>query len=62
MDRWDILLLAVGVLVAVSSLVRLMRARRDLLVGQVKQQLEAHRRHEAAAKAAKAAAEEEEAA
>lgn len=49
MDRWDVVLLIIGALVAVSSLVRLMRARRDLLVGQVKRQFEEHRRREAAA-------------
>lgn len=52
MDRWDIVLLVIGAVVAVGSLVRLMRARRDLLVGQVKQQFEEHRRREQAAKAA----------
>jgi uncharacterized membrane protein YqjE len=49
MDRWDIVLLIIGALVAVGSLVRLMRARRDQLVGQVRRQLAEHRRRKAAA-------------
>jgi hypothetical protein len=52
MDRWDIVLLITGAVVAVRSLVHLMRARRDLLVGQVKKQLDEHRQRESAAKAA----------
>lgn len=48
MDRWDTLLLVVGAVIAVSTLVRLMRQRRDLLVAQVKQQMAEHRRREAA--------------
>jgi hypothetical protein len=39
MNRFDLLLYAVGVLVAVSSLVRLMLARRDRLISEVQQQL-----------------------
>ena len=39
MNRFDLLLYAVGALIAVSSLVRLMLARRDRLVAEVQQQL-----------------------
>lgn len=39
MDRFDLLLYAVGVLVAVSSLVRLMLARRDRLIAEVREQM-----------------------
>ncbi len=40
MERWEILLLIVGGLIAVSALLRMMLARRDLLVEQVKSQLQ----------------------
>lgn len=56
MDRWEIVLLVIGALVAVSSLVRLMRARRDQLMGQFKRQISAHRRQEAAQSADEEAA------
>lgn len=58
MDRWDIVLLIGGAAIAVSVLVRMMRARRDLLVGQVKRQWDEHRRREAASKASKPADED----
>lgn len=58
MDRWEIILLAVGMVVAVSSLVKLMRARRDLLVAQVKSQVE----HNKKVRKAKLAKQNEEAA
>lgn len=53
MDRWNLVLMIAGALVAVVTLVRMMRARRDLLVGQVRQQLEEHRRRDTAGKAVK---------
>lgn len=52
MDRWDTVLLVIGAVVAVGTLVRMMRARRDLLVGQVKQQFDEYRRREEATRAA----------
>ncbi len=52
MDRWNIVLMIAGALVAVATLVRMMRARRDLLVGQVKQQFDEHRRRETAGQSA----------
>jgi hypothetical protein len=43
MSRADIILLAVAVYVAVMSLVRLMKARRDALVADVQRQVESRR-------------------
>lgn len=60
-DPWDAILLAVAAAIAVSSLVRLMRGRRNQLVSQVQQQLNQQRQLKARAKA-KAEAEAEEAA
>ncbi len=57
MDRWDILLLVIGLAVAVSSLVRMMLSRRDKLVAQVKDQLAKHRK---SSKARRSAASEKE--
>ena len=55
MNRWDFILFGIGVWVAVMTLVRMMRSRRNQLVGQVKQQIEEHRRlEEERAEAAKA--------
>lgn len=39
-NRWDAALLAIAAYVAVSSLVRLMRARREQLVAQFKHEVE----------------------
>ncbi|MGI9455817.1 MAG: hypothetical protein ACR2NU_04605 [Aeoliella sp.] len=50
MDRTDIILLVVGTVIAVSALLRLMLARRDLLVGQVKGQIQQQRRKPKVAK------------
>jgi hypothetical protein len=44
MSRADLILLAVAGYIAVMSLVRLMKARRDMLVADVQKQVEAHRR------------------
>ena len=44
MSRADIILLAVAAYVAVMALVRLMKARRDVLVADVQRQVEARRR------------------
>jgi hypothetical protein len=46
MDVWSWVLLAIGVFVAVSSLVRLMRNRRDQLLGELTAQVreEQHRK------------------
>jgi len=44
MTRWDILLLVVAAYVAVMSLVRLMKQRRDVLIADVQRQMAAHRR------------------
>jgi hypothetical protein len=44
MSRADLILLAVAGYVAVMALVRLMKARRDMLVADVQEQVEAHRR------------------
>ncbi|MEM9187074.1 MAG: hypothetical protein AAGB00_11315 [Planctomycetota bacterium] len=38
-DLWDAVLIGGAALIAVSSLTQLMRARRDLLVAQVRRQL-----------------------
>lgn len=43
MDVWQWLLLAVAALVAVTSLVRLMRARRDGVAREIRQQAAAER-------------------
>ena len=51
MDRWDIVLMVVAALVAVMSLVRLMRARRDWLMADIKRQFDEHREREAIAEA-----------
>jgi hypothetical protein len=40
MDRWDVLILLAAAYVAVMTLVRLMAARRNQLVDQVRSQLE----------------------
>ena len=40
MDRWDAVMYAIAVYVAVTSLVRLMANRRNELVEQVRQQIE----------------------
>lgn len=44
MTRADIVLLAVAAYVAVMTLVRLMKRRRDVLVADVQRQVHAHRR------------------
>ena len=44
MTRSEIILLAVAVYVAVTTLVRLMRQRRDILVADVQKQVSAQRR------------------
>lgn len=52
MTTTDIVLLVIGALVAVSVLVRMMLARRDQLVAEVKQQVgEAKKKQRKAAKA-----------
>ena len=43
LDRWDILIVAVAAYVAIMALVRLMAARRDHLVRQVRRQIEQQR-------------------
>jgi hypothetical protein len=43
MDRWDIMILAGAGYVAVTTLVRLMVARRNHLIDQVRQQVEQQR-------------------
>jgi len=43
MDRWDMLIIAVAAYIATIALVRLMAARRDHLVEQVRQQIEQQR-------------------
>jgi hypothetical protein len=45
LTRSDIILLAVAAYVAVMALVRLMQRRRDQVVSEVQQQVEAHRKH-----------------
>ncbi|MCU0960708.1 MAG: hypothetical protein MUF48_11440 [Pirellulaceae bacterium] len=47
MTGWDVAILAVAAYVAVISLVRLMRARRDALVAQVRGELMAQRQRKA---------------
>jgi hypothetical protein len=46
LTRSDIFLLAVSAYVAVMALVRLMQRRRDQLVSEVQQQVDAHRKRE----------------
>lgn len=56
-DFWDGLLLAVAAMIAVGSLTKMMRARRDMLVSQVQSQIDAEaQRKKAAAKRKKQAA------
>ncbi len=43
MDGWDALLFSAAAFVAVTSLVRLMRARRDELIDEIKTQIAAER-------------------
>ena len=43
MDRWDLLIIAGALYVAVVALVRLMAARRDHLVRQVREQINQQR-------------------
>lgn len=50
MDRWDILIIAGATYVAVMTLVRLMVARRNHLVDQVRQQVEQQRGQQAVKK------------
>ena len=52
MDRWDIMILAGAGYVAVTALVRLMAARRNHLVDQVRQQMEQQRAQQATKKPA----------
>ena len=52
LSRWDLALLAVAAYVAVMSLVRLMRARRDQLVADVQRQVQARKKQARAAAAA----------
>lgn len=55
-DAWDIGLLLTAVFFAVVALVRLMRGRRDQLVGQLQQEVsDEERRQKAAARKAAAA-------
>ncbi|MEM6655158.1 MAG: hypothetical protein AAF596_05080 [Planctomycetota bacterium] len=56
LGRGDILLLILAVMIAVSSLLRLMRARRNTLVAEVQKQVDAQREAFAAQQAAEAAA------
>jgi hypothetical protein len=51
MDRSDMVLMVVAALVAVVSLVQLMRRRRDWLMADIKRQFDEHREREAAAEA-----------
>ena len=48
MDRWDILIIAAAGYVAIVTLVRLMAARRNQLVDQVRHQIEQQRAKQAA--------------
>lgn len=48
MDGWDLALLAIASYVAVTSLVRLMRERRDVLSADMRRQIEAEKRRLAA--------------
>lgn len=58
MDRWDILLLGFAVYIAITTLVKLMAARRNELVDQVKAQVEQQKMKQQAQQA-KAEAENE---
>lgn len=49
MDRWDLFIIAVAGYVAIMTLVRLMAARRNLLVNQVRKQIEQQRSQQQAA-------------
>jgi len=49
MDRWDIFIIAAAGYVAIMTLVRLMSARRDRLVDQVRKQVEQQRTQQPAA-------------
>lgn len=49
MDRWDLFIIAAAGYVAVMTLVRLMSARRNLLVNQVRKQIEQQRAQQQAA-------------
>jgi hypothetical protein len=51
MDRSDMVLMVVAALVAVVSLVQLMRRRRDWLMADIKRQFDEHRQREEAAEA-----------
>jgi hypothetical protein len=44
MSRADIVLLAIAAYIAVMTLVRLMKQRRDVLVADVQRQIKVHRR------------------
>ena len=44
LDRWDLLLLGIAVLIAVGSLLKLMSARRDQLVSEVQEQIDARKK------------------
>jgi hypothetical protein len=51
MDRWNLLLLLAASYVAVTSLVRMMIARRDRLVAEVQNQLDGEKRRRKAKQA-----------
>lgn len=53
LGSWDLLLLAGGVLVAVRSLVSMMRARRDRLIAEIRHQVQVEQAKQAAEAAAK---------
>ncbi|MGI9427273.1 MAG: hypothetical protein ACR2NM_01350 [Bythopirellula sp.] len=55
MDRWDVLIIAAAGYIAAMTLVRLMAARRNQLVDQVRQQVEQQRSHQPAESATPAA-------
>jgi hypothetical protein len=44
MDRWDLALMLAAVYVAVMTLVRMMARRRDHIVADVEQQIQAHQK------------------
>jgi hypothetical protein len=44
MDRWDLALMLAAVYVAVMTLVRMMVRRRDHIVADVEQQIQAHQK------------------
>ena len=48
MDRWDVLIIAAAGYVAVMTLIRLMAARRNHLIDQVRQQVEQQRHQQSA--------------